>query len=214
MKQDVLKQLYQDLLKNLGDQGNWPAESPEEIILGAILVQNTRWENVLLSINNLRQVLDGDFKKILDLEPETLQDLIRPTGFYKNKSKSILKVFSWLDQHAYNYGEIEDNYGKNLRDELLGLFGIGQETADVLLLYVFDQLVFIADKYAQKLFSSLTRKEFSDYFSLHQAVELEGFSLSEAQQFHILILEFGKIYFARGASFEESFLFGATFDLT
>lgn len=78
MKQDVLKQLYQDLLKNLGDQGNWPAESPEEIILGAILVQNTRWENVLLSINNLRQVLDGDFKKILDLEPETLQDLIRP----------------------------------------------------------------------------------------------------------------------------------------
>ena len=148
------------------------------------------------------------------MEPETLQDLIRPTGFYKNKSKSILKVFSWLDQHAYNYGEIEDNYGKNLRDELLGLFGIGQETADVLLLYVFDQLVFIADKYAQKLFSSLTRKEFSDYSSLHQAVELEGFSLSEAQQFHILILEFGKIYFARGASFEESFLFGATFDLT
>ncbi|EMP72935.1 HhH-GPD family protein [Streptococcus sobrinus DSM 20742 = ATCC 33478] len=209
-----MKQLYQDLLKNLGDQGNWPAENPEEIILGAILVQNTRWENVLLSINNLRQVLDGDFKKILDLEPETLQDLIRPTGFYKNKSKSILKVFSWLDQHAYNYGEIEDNYGKNLRDELLGLFGIGQETADVLLLYVFDQLVFIADKYAQKLFSSLTRKEFSDYSSLHQAVELEGFSLSEAQQFHILILEFGKIYFARGASFEESFLFGATFDLT
>lgn len=213
MKQEALKKLYQDLLANMGDQGNWPAETPEEIITGAILVQNTRWENVVLSINNLQQALDGDFRKVLDLDQASLQDLIRPSGFYKNKSKAIRSVFAWLDQYAYNYKRIEEEYAQGLRKELLGLFGVGQETADVLLLYVFNQPVFIADKYAQKLLSSLTGKDFSDYTSLYRTVDLEEFSLEEAQQFHILILEFGKIYFARGTSFNLSFLAGEKFDL-
>lgn len=202
-----LKQLYQTLLANMGHQGDWPAESPEEIIVGAILVQNTRWENVELSIENLRQHLQGDFKGILDLEESVLQDLIRPTGFFKNKSKSLRSVLSWVSQHGYDYTGIQEQYGANLRKELLALFGIGQETADVLLLYVFDQSVFIADKYAQKLLASLTEESFSSYAALSAKVDLTDFTVEEAQQFHILILEFGKRYFGRTVTIEASFLF-------
>lgn len=206
MNTEFLKQLYQILLDNMGHQGDWPADSPEEIIIGAILVQNTRWENVVFSIDNLREHLQGNFKSILDLEESVLQDLIRPSGFYKNKSKSLRSVFTWFSEHGYDYAEIREKYGSNLRKELLGLFGIGQETADVLLLYVFGQPVFIADKYAQKLLSSLTGKNFSGYKDLYNQVDLADFLLEEAQQFHILILEFGKIYFGRTAIFEDSFL--------
>ncbi len=155
-----MKQVYRNLLENLGDQGNWPAESPEEIILDAILVQNTRWENVVLSLDNLRQHLDGDFKRVLDLDQQTLQDLIRPTGFYKNKSKAVQEVFAWLKQEDFDYKRIADHYGDRLRVELLRLFGIGQEMADVLLLYVFNQAVFIADKYARNFFRVLLDKVF------------------------------------------------------
>lgn len=202
-----LKQLYQTLLANMGHQGDWPAESLEEIIIGAILVQNTRWENVELSIENLRQHLQGDCRGILDLEESVLQELIRPSGFYKNKSKSLFSVFSWLAQHGYDYTLIQEQYGTGLRKELLALFGIGQETADVLLLYVFDQPVFIADKYAQKLLARLTGERFLSYADLYAKVNLTDFTSEEAQQFHILILEFGKRYFGRTLTIENSFLF-------
>lgn len=205
MNTQFLKQLYQTLLDNMGHQGDWPAESLEEIIIGAILVQNTRWENVVLSISHLRQHLQGDFKGILDIEESVLQGLIRPSGFYKNKSKSLRSMFTWLAEHGYDYAGIQEQYGHHLRKELLGLFGVGLETADVLLLYVFNQPVFIANKYAQKLLSSLTGLTFSGYKDLYAQVDLTVFGLEEAQQFHILILEFGKIYFGRTTSFVDSF---------
>ncbi len=211
MNTSSLKPLYHALLENMGNQGNWPAESPEEIIAGAILVQNTRWENVELSIENIREHLHGDFQKMLTLDETLLQDLIRPSGFYKNKSKSLFTVFSWLGQHDYDYTLIQEQYGTGLRKELLALFGIGQETADVLLLYVFHQPIFIADKYAQKLLSSVTGQTFQDYTSLAQVVDMQDFTPEEAQQFHILILEFGKIYFGRQSRFENSFLFEMEF---
>lgn len=205
-KQLSLYQLYQILLAEMGYQGDWPAKSKEEIIIGAILVQNTRWENVQLSLVNLQNRLQ-DFKKLPSLRTDELQNLIRPTGFYKNKSRSLEETFIWLSQHRFDYERIAQIYGHQLRRELLKIFGIGQETADVLLLYVFDQPVFIADKYAQKLFGHLTQQTYKTYTSLAKATPpLNDFSLAEAQQFHILIDEFGKQYFRKQDSFSESFL--------
>lgn len=202
-----LYQLYQQLLQNLGHQGPWPGETKEEIIAGAILVQNTRWENVEYSLNNLRRYLDSDFRRLSQVPPQALQDLIRPSGFYKNKSRALQEIFRWLVLYGFDYDQIASHYRQNLRQQLLSLFGIGQETADVLLLYAFDQPVFIADKYAQKLFSQLTEQGFSDYRSLCQAVPaLTGFTLEEAQQFHILIDEFGKRCFRDGLAYEQTFL--------
>lgn len=191
-----LYQVYRLLLEELGHQGPWPASGKEEIIAGAILVQNTRWENVQLSLDNISRELAGDFRKISQLDRGHLEKLIRPTGFYTNKSRSLSQVFSWLTEYHFDYQKIREIHQQGLRKQLLSLFGIGQETADVLLLYVFDQTVFISDRYAQKLLGLLTSQSFSSYRELACHIPgLESFSLEEAQQFHLLIDEFGKTYF-------------------
>ena len=190
----------------MGQAGEWPARDKEEIILGAILVQNTRWENVQLTIAQLRQAFPSSYKDLHTLEPEYLMDLIRPSGFFKNKSKSIQSVLSWLAQFEFDYSRIKSHYGSQLRKQLLSLFGIGEETADVLLLYVFDQPVFIADSYARKLFAHLNLGHYETYKDLKGAVEPFDFSLEEAQKFHYYIDEFGKKVFAKGESFQTSFL--------
>ncbi|MGT2665709.1 deoxyribonuclease I [Streptococcus rifensis] len=198
--------LYQSLLEHIGHQGDWPAKSPEELIAGAILVQNTRWENAQLSLARLSQKTNGNFKDLYHLPIQELQDLIKSSGFAKNKSRALHDLFCWLQQYAFDYETIAQSHGVNLRNELLKLFGIGQETADVLLLYIFNRPVFIADNYARQLFSYLTGTDFPDYTSLSKLINLQEFTLEEAQQFHILIDEFGKHYCKSNTGIQTSFL--------
>ncbi|MDQ0222526.1 endonuclease III domain-containing protein [Streptococcus moroccensis] len=202
----TIYQLYQRLLENMGHQGNWPADSPEELIAGAILVQNTRWENAQLSLARLSQKLNGNFKLLHHLPIQELQDLIRSSGFGKNKSRALQELFYWLQQHDFDYETIAQFHGDNLRRELLKHFGIGQETADVLLLYIFHRPVFIADNYARQLFGYLLGTDFPDYTRLSKCINLQEFTLKEAQQFHILIDEFGKHYCKPTIGIETSFL--------
>lgn len=203
----TIYRLYQLLLEQLGPLGTWPGDSKEEIIVGSFLVQNTRWENVERSLINLKQHLSGDFKSLKDVEQDTFQDLIRPSGFYRNKSKALQRFFNWLSTYQFDYDRILQEHGQDLRSQLLAQFGVGEETADVLLLYVFEQPIFVADKYAQKLFSQLTGKPFSNYTDLKRVFpSLDAFSLEEAQEFHILIDEFGKRYFTPRTDFSQSFL--------
>ncbi len=203
----TLRELYDQMYEKMGPQGWWPAESKVEIILGAILVQNTNWLNVEKSLAHLRQVTNFESVKIVQLKPEQLISLIRPSGFYKNKSKAILAVFQWLQKFAFNYEEVQRWYGKGLRQKLLSLRGIGEETADALLLYVFDEKVFVADRYAQKLFTHLGVEAATNYRLLKQKVpNLSAFTLEQAQEFHGLIDEFGKVHLKSEATFSRSFL--------
>lgn len=192
----TLRQLYDILLAEIGPQ-NWPAQSKAEIIVGAVLVQNTAWRNVEYSIDNLREATDFQPEALAQIDEQTLQALIRPSGFYKNKSRAILEIFHWLSTHDNNYQSIQQKYAGDLRKELFTLRGVGEETADVLLLYIFDQAVFVADTYARRIFSQMSLQDtnFQTYRQLKQAVEpLAGFSLEEAQIFHGLIDEFGKLH--------------------
>lgn len=207
MQDLTLYQLYQKMLAEMGPQGWWPAESKFEIILGAILVQNTNWKNVEKSLANIKVVTGFAPEEVSKLDKEHLMSLIRPSGFYKNKSKAIMEIFEWLKKYQFDLKRIKKSYGEKLRSQLLLLHGIGEETADVLLLYVFDEKVFIADKYTQKLFTFLQVKGIKNYSSLKKLVpELSYFTLSQAQEFHGLLDEFGKVYVKNQASFTASFL--------
>lgn len=206
----TLYQLYQKMYQQMGPQHWWPADSKNEIVVGAILVQNTNWQNVDYSLANLRELTDFEGSRLAELDQETVIEAIRPSGFYRNKSRSILEVFGWLAQYDFDYEAIDRRFGDNLRDELLKLRGIGQETADALLLYVFQQKVFIADTYSQRLFKKLGAEGIKIYQSLHRMVSLEDFELTEAQEFHGLIVNFGKDYLKGAGNFEESFLTGVT----
>ena len=202
-----LFELYQKLDRHLDVSKTWPAASKIEIILGAILVQNTNWKNVELSLErlNLRTGFDPD--SLLALDSLELEDLIRPSGFFTNKGKCIREVLKWLSRYDFDFDGIVLRFGTDLRKELLKLRGIGDETADVLLLYVFEQKVFISDKYAQKLLVKLGVDGCDTYKKTAKRIRLsEDFSVSQAQDFHLLIIEFGKLYLNRGKDWEASFL--------
>lgn len=91
-----LTDLYHELASLLGPSGWWPADSKFEILVGAILVQNTNWRNVDKSLDNLRAATYFEPQAIANLSQDELQELIRPSGFYRNKSRAINGLFSWL----------------------------------------------------------------------------------------------------------------------
>ena len=205
----TLYQLYKKLANEIDTSTSWPSKSKIEIVLGAILVQNTNWNNVVLSLAKLDAVTALDPDKILQLTTEELEQIIKPSGFQVNKTKCIFEVLTWLKSFNYDFGRIKLEIGDDLRKRLINLRGIGDETADVLMLYVFDVPVFIADKYAQKLLTKLAVEGCDNYKKTAKLVHLtEDFTLKEAQDFHLLIIEFGKLYLNRGKKWEDSFLYG------
>lgn len=199
--------LYKDMYQHMGPQYWWPADSKMEIVIGAILVQNTNWNNVDMALTNLRDETQLDVKQILGLSDDELQTLIRPSGFYVHKSKSLKAVLSWFDRYQCNYTQMVSTFGDRLRETMLALPGVGEETADSLLVYVFDQPAFIADKYARTLFTYLGFRNLRNYHKLQQRIILpETFTYQDAQEFHGLIDEFGKKYLKDKRAFKNSFL--------
>lgn len=204
---DRVYHLFQTMYRQMGPQGWWPAESKSEIVLGAILVQNTNWQNAAKSLQNLRLLTQLHPEKIAALTQADIIEAIRPSGFYTNKGRAIIEFFAWFQEFDFSFDRIKKVYGTELHKQLLSLRGIGEETADVLLLYVFDEKVFIADKYAQRLFTYLGWSTATNYRQLHQQVDLSEFTLAEAQEFHGLIDEFGKIFLKSPTTWQQSFLY-------
>ncbi len=151
-----LLSIYQKLFDRYGPRNWWPAESAFEMAIGAILTQNTNWNNVEKAIANLRSADALTCRKICTIERLELEALIRPAGFFRQKAER-LQLFS---------GHLRDRYQgcldkmlrqplEPLREELLELKGIGPETADSMLLYAGERLSFVVDAYTGRLFSRL-----------------------------------------------------------
>lgn len=211
----TLFELYQTMLKQMGPTGWWPADSKEQIMVEAILIQNTTQNNAENASNLFREATQYLPEKILALPLAELQELVRPAGFFKNKSLAIQNLFAWYGKYDFNPSKIEAEFGANLRQELLTQRGIGPETADVLLTYVFDQKQFIADKYARTLLTQLGIKGLGKYQDLAKILAKlpDPFSVHDAQEFHGLIDEFGKQYFHPVTDFQQSFLAGEKLEL-
>ncbi|MDM8214409.1 deoxyribonuclease I [Enterococcus hirae] len=209
----TIQTLYEKMLAEMGPQGWWPADTKIEVAIGAILVQNTNWRNVARSLAALRKETALEPQRILRLSKDKLIELIRPSGFYKNKSRSLLALLAWLAEEDFDYAKIKRKFGDGLRKELLALYGIGEETADVLLVYVFDEAEFIADRYAQRLMAALGLQRADSYRKLKEEITLPaGFGYQAAQEFHGLIDNFGKHYLKHPADFANSFLADATLE--
>ncbi|HGO1809243.1 TPA: endonuclease III domain-containing protein [Staphylococcus aureus] len=188
--------LYKLLYRHMGPQNWWPADNHIEMMLGAILVQNTRWRNAEIALNQIKEHTHFNANHILELPIETLQSLIRPSGFYKSKSLTIKTLLTWLARHHFNYQEINERYKAELRKELLSLKGIGSETADVLLVYIFGRIEFIPDSYTRKIYDKLGYENTKSYDQLKKVVTLPNhFTNQDANEFHALLDVFGKHYF-------------------
>ena len=206
----TLYNLYQKMLTHMGATNWWSADSKQQIIIEAILIQNTTELNATRASQLIRAASNYDLQVLVNIPKENLEELVRPAGFMKNKSKAIQEVASWYLAHEETPAKIVQQYGSSLRKVLLSLHGVGPETADVLMAYIFDQPQFIADKYARTLFTQLGINDLTDYKSLAILLaELpQPFTFADAQEFHGLIDEFGKQYFHPVEDFQKSFLAG------
>ncbi|NCN65335.1 MAG: endonuclease [Candidatus Altiarchaeum hamiconexum] len=153
----MIYKLYLTLFKKFGKQHWWPAEGKEEIMIGAILTQNTAWNNVEKAIKNLKAKNTCSVKTIANKPVEEIEILIKPSGFYRQKAKRLKNFCEYLLAH---YGEnfiLEMNNKEIavLRNELLNINGIGKETADSVLLYVFEKPVFVIDTYTRRIYDIL-----------------------------------------------------------
>lgn len=145
--------LYRDLYQVFGPQNWWPGDSPFEIMVGAILTQNTRWENVHRTLTDIKQeglLSPHDLLR----HGRRIPRLIRRSGFYNVKSKRLIAFLKYFIE-SYN-GDTALMKQKNwavLRSELLKVEGIGRETADCILLYALAHPVFVIDAYTRRIFS-------------------------------------------------------------
>lgn len=157
-----------------------------------ILIQNTNSKNVAKSLDNLKKATDFEADKILQLSAADLEQLIQPSGFFHNKA---IYLRSLLTAYVNDFDEWEKLPTNLLRKKLLALKGIGNETADVLLLYYFHRPVFVADNYAMKLFTQLyTFTKRPTYMQLKNAVQKDfKMDSKQAEELHALIDEFGKL---------------------
>lgn len=150
--QPPLDEYYNSLFTALGPQHWWPGKSPFEIIVGALLVQNTSWKNVEIAISNLREARLLTPEAIRRVNLRRLQRLIRSSGYFRQKARK-LKAFSAFVQAEYA-GSLKRMFATPtiaLREKLLGIWGIGPETADSILLYAGGHEVFVVDAYTKRL---------------------------------------------------------------
>ena len=146
--------VYTTLFDHYGPQAWWPGDTPFEVMIGAVLTQNTAWSNVEKAITNLKGAAALDAQTIATMEPATLAGLIRPAGYFNIKAKRLQNVCRWLLQQG-GEASLQQRDDATLRHGLLSVNGVGPETADDMLLYAFDRPIFVIDAYTRRIFTRL-----------------------------------------------------------
>jgi len=148
----MVRAICQKLTRAWGPQHWWPAETPFEVIVGAILGQNTSWTNVERALASLRSANALTIDAIRALPIARLEPLVRSSGYYRQKAQRLKSFITFVDEY-YN-GSLERMFAiptEELRHQLLALKGIGHETADDILLYAGNHEIFVVDAYARRI---------------------------------------------------------------
>lgn len=189
----TLRKIYQKLFEQYGLQHWWPADSPFEVMIGAILTQNTSWVNVEKALANLKKNKLLSCDAIIKLSDEKLAGLLRPVGYFNVKARRLKNFCNWYQKSH----DLEQLKTEILRDELLSINGVGPETADDILLYAFNRPVFVIDTYTRRLFSrlGLIKDEF-DYEELRRWFESKLVHVENKvelfNEYHALIVRHAK----------------------
>jgi len=147
-----LSPLFARLLRAWGPQRWWPGETPFEVMVGAVLTQNTAWTNVEKAIANLAARGWLDAGRIAGVRRRDLAQCLKPSGYFNVKAERLQAFCRWYLQ-AGSYPELARRPTAELRQALLAVRGVGPETADDMLLYAFERPVFVVDAYTRRLFS-------------------------------------------------------------
>ena len=192
-----IRKYFDVLLAHYGPQKWWPADSPFEVMVGAILAQNTAWKNVEKAIRNLKTYELLDARKIHELDQDTLALAIKPAGYYNVKAARLKNFIAWfLSRFDADLERMRQVSPSRLREELLEVKGIGPETADAILLYALEIPTFVVDTYAHRV---LTRHDLAIEEATYEDLK-ESFEKNLPRDaklyndFHALIVSVGKEY--------------------
>lgn len=192
-----LQELFDLLSKHYGPREWWPGDTALEVMVGAVLTQNTNWRNVAKAIDNLRGAGALTLESLLELDMARLAELIRPSGYYRLKAGRLRNL---LDMIVARYdGDLSymfDQTLDTLREDLLGVKGIGPETADSICLYAARKPIFVVDAYT---FRILGRHGLADpsmsYFELQATfMDYLDADVDMFNEFHALLVSLGKDY--------------------
>ena len=189
-------EIYEILFREFGSQLWWPGDTPFEIMVGAILTQNTNWKNVEKAIKNLKTAGVLEPHKLHKLPLPMLAELIKPAGYFNIKAGRLKNFMTWFcEKHGGSLKALEKISTQTLREELLAIKGIGPETADSILLYALGRPVFVVDTYTARLAirhglideSSCNYDELQELFTGALERDVKLFN-----EYHALIVRLGK----------------------
>jgi endonuclease-3 related protein len=197
MSYEKLMEMYELLYERYGAQDWWPGDGRFEVCVGAILTQNTNWGNVEKAIANLKAAGCLTAEKLYRMDTSQLAQLIRPAGYFNIKAGRLKNFLNWLFE---NYGgDLSGLEGLNadaLREELLGVKGIGAETADSIVLYGFEKCVFVVDAYTCRVLGrhglieeGADYERVREFFESNLAADVKLFN-----EYHALLVRVGKEY--------------------
>jgi len=195
--QNQLMDIYERLLGQFGHRNWWPAETPFEVMIGAILTQNTAWVNVEKAIQNLARAGALTPFAIAAFTVEELAELIQPSGYYRQKAERLQLFASYLmDRYGGDPQRLLNGPLDNTREELLAQKGIGPETADSILLYAGHLPSFVVDTYTLRIFSRLGLLTGREKYAAMRAFFMNHLPLDSQlfNEYHALIVEHGKTF--------------------
>lgn len=192
-----LREAYKLLYDRFGPQDWWPGETPFEVMVGAILTQNTNWGNVEKAIGNLKGQLLLDALKINSLGPDKLASLIKPAGYYNVKARRLKNlVFQYVKDFGGSVSPLKKLSLEDAREWLLSIKGVGFETADSILLYALEKPIFVVDAYTKRILvrHGLVSEEVG-YAEL-QEVFMDNLEPDAVRfnEYHALVVRVGKEY--------------------
>lgn len=189
-----LNKIFDIFFKSYGRQYWWPGETQFEISIGAILTQNVSWKNVETAIEILKKNKLLSPKRMHGMDAREIAPLIRSTGYFNQKAKKIKNFLEWFAKYNFSFKKLEKRDLAGLRDELLGVNGIGPETADSILLYALSKKIFVVDAYTKRIFTRTGILSGAENYIETQRLFHLNFKggLREYNEYHALIVKHGK----------------------
>ncbi len=191
----ALQNIYHQLMDYYGPQHWWPAEEPFEVMVGAILTQSVGWLNVEKAIANLKAAKVLSPQALRRFSLSEIATLIRPCGYYNAKARKLKSLANWLGEYCDDkLSKLFANSTDQLRQQLLSIWGIGQETADSIILYAANKPVFVIDAYTRRVISRIGLAPDSNSYADYQALFMGNLPADAGlfNEYHALLVCLGK----------------------
>jgi endonuclease-3 related protein len=192
---EILQSIYHRLLDQYGPQHWWPGEGPFEVMVGAILTQSAAWSNVEKAIANLKAAGVLSPESLRQLPLSEIAALIYPSGYYNAKARKLTSLVTWLGEcYQDSLDRLFTIETGQLRRELLTVYGIGEETADSIILYAANRPVFVVDTYTRRIIDRINLAPEASSYADYQALFMDNLphDVGLFNEYHALLVCLGK----------------------